>query len=151
MPFFLPRKLVELEYLGGDADEPVDEEFEQLAESYLDDIDFAFYFVNFGTSKDEYLELTKREKYFIRKAHENKIVQENTLMRNAVLNAISNAMRKKSQKFIDLWKKSRKELDKDLASNNLQIITEVERKEGKSWVDKIYEANNLKKPNRKEE
>ncbi len=150
MSFFLPRRLVELEYLVGDSDGPIDTEYEQLAESYRDDIDFAFYFVNFGTTKAEYLELTKREKYFIRKAHENKIVQENTLMRNAVLNAVGNAMRKKNQKFIDLWKKGRKELDKDLASNNLKIITEVEETEGKSWVDKIYHANNLRRPGKEE-
>lgn len=92
---FLPRRLVDFEYLGGSGDS-TDVEYDRLASQYHKDIDFAFYFVNFGTTKSEFLELTRREKAFIRKAWEDKQVRESELMRNAVLNAVSNAMRKKA-------------------------------------------------------
>ena len=34
-------------------------------------------------------------------------------------------------------------------SQNLSIIVEVKRKEGKSWVSLIYEKNGLKMPERR--
>ncbi|RLU51556.1 hypothetical protein DIX90_09090 [Streptococcus iniae] len=149
MPFFLPRRLVELEYLGGSEDN-TDYEYIELAKQYEKDIDFAFFFVEFGITKNDFLELTKREKLFIRKAWEDKLVRDNEFMRNAVLNAVSNAMRKKGSKFSDLWKRKQQPANMDVVTAHLEIISISEETEGKSWVDAIYKANNLKKPNREE-
>lgn len=117
----------------------------RLTTEYADDIDFAFYVVNFGYSREDYEQLTPRDVAFIRKAYETKTVQETTLLRNAVLNAVSNALRKKNARFQKLWKKVQKPLDKEKARNDAEIIFETEEKEGKSWVDKIYEANGLRR------
>ena len=62
-------------------------------------------------------------------------------MRNAVLNAVSNALRKKNARFRELWKKVARPIDKNLAEENLKIVQEIEEKEGKGWVDKILRAN----------
>lgn len=147
MPFFLPRRLVEFEYLNS---AEKDYEYEEIAKDYQNEIDFAFFVVNFGYSKEEYESLTAKEKMFIYKAYENKIVTNTTLIRDSVLNAINNALRKKGKKFQALWKKKRKLVDKDLLKERLKIVEETEAKEGKSWVDKIYKANRLKKPKRRE-
>lgn len=105
--------------------------------------------VNFGYTKADYGSLTRREKLFIYKAWENKVVSESTTLRNSVLNAVNNAMRKKGKKFVHLWKKKQMKLDKELAQENLKIIQGIEKKDGKSWVDLIYKENGLKAPKRK--
>ena len=117
----------------------------RLTTEYADDIDFAFYVVNFGYSREDYEQLTPRDVAFIRKAYETKTVKETTYLRNAVLNAVSNALRKKNARFQKFWKKVQKPLDKEKARNDAEIIFETEEKEGKSWVDKIYEANGLRR------
>lgn len=141
MPFFLPRRLVELEYLKGETDP----EYDKLAEPYRNDMDFAFFAVNLGYSKRDYYELAPREAAFIRKAWEEKLVSDNTLMRNAVLNAVSNALRKKNSRFRELWKKFGRPVDKEKVEDNLKIIQDIEAKEGKEWIDRIMKANGLKR------
>ncbi|MBM7717205.1 hypothetical protein JOC94_004230 [Bacillus thermophilus] len=89
------------------------------------------------------------EKAFIYKAYETKLVNEMTHIRNAVLNAVNNAFRKKNKKFIDLYKKKQAKADKEYNHNAIQVIHEIEEKEGKSWVDRIYKESGLKKPERK--
>lgn len=71
-----------------------------------------------------------------------------THLRNAVLNAVSNALRKKNKKFIDLYKKKQAKADKEYNHNAIQVIHEIEEKEGKSWVDRIYRESGLRKPQR---
>ena len=141
MPFFLPGRLVSLEYIKGEPDP----EFDKLAEPYRRDMDFAFFAVNLNYSKRDYEELTPREAVFIRKAWEDKLVSENTLMRNAVLNAVSNALRKKNSRFRELWKKVSRPVDKEQASENVKTAHEIEKKEGKGWIDRILEANGMKR------
>lgn len=141
MPFFLPRRLVDFEYLKGEPDP----EYEKLAEPYQNDMDFAFFAVNLGYSKSDYYELTPREAAFIRKKWEEKTVSESTLLRNSVLNAVSNALRKKNSRFHELWKKLGRPIDKEKAEDNMKIVQEIEEKEGKGWVDKILQANGLKR------
>ena len=104
----------------------------------------------FGITKNDFLELTKREKLFIRKAWEDKLVRDNEFMRNAVLNAVSNAMRKKGSKFSELWKRKQQPANMEIVNAHMEIISISEEAEGKSWVDAIYKANNLIKPVRKE-
>lgn len=143
MPFFLPRSLVELEY---SEEGEVDQEADGYLEEYSNEVDFAFFAVNFNYSKSDYNELTPKDKAFIRKAYENKVVKETTDIRNAVYNAIGNALSKKNSKFVELWKKNQKKADKEKAIEDIQSVLIIEEKEGKSWVDKIYKANNMKKP-----
>ena len=141
MSFFLPGRLVDFQYhSSGDQDS----DYDRLAEPYRKDIDFAFFAVYFGYSKSDYEELTPRETAFIRKAWEDKRVSESTLIRNAVLNAVSNALRKKNARFRELWKKAGIPVDKEKAQDNLKTVYEIEEKEGKGWIEKIYAANGLK-------
>ena len=66
-------------------------------------------------------------------------------MRNAVLNAVSNALRKKNARFREMWKKIQAPVDMELAKENIRIVAEIEEKEGKGWIDKILQANGLKR------
>lgn len=142
LPFFLPGRLIDFEYFSTDGS---DSQYDELAKPYRNDIDFAFFVVNFGYSKADYEALTPRERLFIYKAWESKIVSDTTHMRNAFMNGYVNARRKKNKRIIPLWKKKRKRADKNMVNDNLQIIKENLRKEGRSWVELIYKANGMKK------
>lgn len=118
----------------------------KLAEPYRRDIDFAFFAANFGYSKKDYEELTPREVFFIRKAWEDKLVTDSYMTYNAVFTATYNVNRKKNKKALKLWKKSKvQKADIETARDNLQIVHEVEGKEGKGWIDRILEANGMKR------
>lgn len=106
-------------------------------------MELAFFVVEVGMSKAEYEQLTETEKMFIRKRHEQKFINETTWLRNAVLNAVNNALRKKGKKFIDLFPKAPKKADKEYNENAIKTILEMEEKKGKGWVEKIYRANNI--------
>lgn len=116
-----------------------------MAEPYRDVMDFAFFAVNFHYSKSDYEALTPTEKVFIFKAWEDKAVSDSTIIRDTVLNAISNAFRKKNSRFRKLWKKIQKKSDKEKAKEDLAIVYEIEKKEGKDWIDKILKANGIKR------
>lgn len=110
-------------------------------------MDFAFFAVNFGYSKSDYEELTPREKAFIYKAWEEKVVAESYMMYNADFTATYNVNRKKNKRALKLWKKSKvRKADMEIVKDNLSVIREVEEKEGKSWVDLVYQRNSLKRP-----
>nr|DAG31496.1 MAG TPA: hypothetical protein [Caudoviricetes sp.] len=119
-----------------------------MAKPYQEDIDFAFFVVNFGYTKADYNALTERERMFIYKAYENNLVSQSTLLRDAVFNAVNNALRKKGKRFQKLWKKRPKKANKELVNTNLQTVQEIEQRE-KGWIDIIYKANGMKKPKRK--
>lgn len=107
-------------------------------------MDFAFFAVNFGYAKADYEALTPREIAFIYKAWENKLVSETTHLRNAMFNAISNAMRKKGKKFQELWKRKSQSVDKEVVKDNIKVVQTIEQREGKGWIEKIYQANGFK-------
>lgn len=111
-------------------------------------MDLAFFVVNFGYSKSEYQELTEAEKLFIRKEHEKKSINDTTYIRDAVFNAVTNALRKKGSRFQELFKKRPARADKEFNQEAMSIVLEVEKRDGKSWVDKIYQANGIKTPER---
>lgn len=119
-------------------------ELAKKAESYRDEMDFAFFHVNFHTTKADYLAFTEVEKAFIRKEYESKMVSENTQSRNAFYNAYVNANRKKNSKFQDLYKKKQEKADVEFNLDAIKAITEMEEEQGKTWVDKIYKANGMK-------
>lgn len=133
MPFFIPLRLLEPEYFKNENKEP------QEQSPYSEYEDFAFFAVNFGYSKKDYESLTPTEKAFIIKAYETKTVNDSTFIRNAVLNAVNNAFRKKGKQFIELWKKQQK-YDEEEIENDLKIIKENEEKEGKGWIALIYQG-----------
>lgn len=107
-------------------------------------MDFAFFVVNFHYSKDEYNQLTLKEKLFIRKEYENRMVRESTLLRDSVANAVGNVFRKKNKRPTPLWKKRTKKADKQVIRDNMRTIAEIEKKET-GWIDQIYKANGWKK------
>jgi len=142
LSFFLPSRLIDFEYFETNSDEGYPEE----AKPYQRDMDFAFFAVNFGYSKIDYEALTPREAAFIYKAWENKIVSDTTHLRNAVLNAVTNALRKKGKKFSDLWQKKARKVNQEVVNENLEIMKQIEEKEGKAWVEKLYKANGFNGP-----
>ncbi len=141
MPFFLPRRLIEYEYFSGEPDP----DYEKIAKPYQKEIDFAFFAVNFGYSKTDYEELTPKEKAFIYKAWEEKIVSDSYHVYNAVFTATYNVNRGKNKKALKLWRKAKvRKADMEIIQDNLKIIREVEQKEGTAWIEKIYRANGMK-------
>lgn len=111
-----------------------------MAKSYSHERDFAFFHVNFGTSKQDFLSMTEVEKAFIRKEYETKTVFEMTQFRDAFFNAYANANRGKNRKFQDLYKKKQSKADVEYNMNAVETIMKIEKRDGKSWVDKIYRA-----------
>ena len=114
-----------------------------MAEPYRNVMDFAFFAANFHYSRADYDAITPTERAFIYKAWEDKTVSESTVLRDAVFNAVSNAFRKKNQKFRKLWKKRQEKADMEVVKDNLRIVKETEDREGTAWVKQIYKANNL--------
>lgn len=131
-----------MEYL---ADGEVDSEYEKEAKPYQREIDFAFFAVNFGYSKEEYEQLTFKEIAFIKKEWENKIIRDSYNMYKSVFTAFYNVNRPKNKGALKLWKTKPKKVDKAEYEENIKIIKHMENKNGKSWVDKIYKANGLKR------
>lgn len=136
MPFFLPSRLVELKYLTGEPDP----EFEALAKSYLDDIDFAFFVAEFGYTRSEYEELTPRQVNFIKKAWEDREVRQTNLINMAVNNSLANLHRKKGRSPIPLWQKAEK-VDVEKAKDHVSIIKAMDKRDGDGWIKKIWAAN----------
>lgn len=151
---YVPLELVEYKYFDtSPSKEPITDkqkELAKMARSYADERDLAFFVVNFGFSKQDYDKLTDLEKMFIRKEYESKLVNDMTHIRNAVLNAVNNAMRKKNKKFIELFSKKNEKVDREYNIKAVDVITEIERRDGKSWVDRIYQESGLRKPQMKE-
>lgn len=148
MRFFLPRRLAELEYLASDPDP----EYEEIAEPYQRELDFAFFAANLGYSRRDYDELTPLERVLILKAWENKVVSESYMTYNACFTAYYNVNRKKGKKALKLWRKaSVKKADTEVVRENIAIAREVAAAEGDSWVDLIYKANGLKRPKSKKQ
>lgn len=90
--------------------------------------------------------MTELERAFIRKEYESQVVFTNRQIRDAFYNAYVNANRKKNAKFQELYKKKQEKADKEYNINAIKVINEIEKKEGKSWVDKIYRAAGMKIP-----
>ena len=74
------------------------------------------------------------------------------MMYNAAFTAAYNVNRKKNKRALKLWRKARtRKADMEVIHDNLAVIREVEVKEGKGWIDVIYQKNGLKKPERRQE
>ena len=98
-----------------------------------------------GEPDPDYEELTPKEKAFIYKAWEEKIVSDSYYIYNAAFTATYNVNRGKNKKALKLWRKAKvRKADMEIIQDNLKIIREVEQKEGTSWIEKIYRANGMK-------
>ena len=106
--------------------------------------DFAFFAANFGYSKAEYAALTRKEKLFIVKAYENKLVADSNILSAAVANAVSNVFRKKNQRPKKLWKIQPKQGDLQERQEQTRIAQQVASQDDTSWIEKIYAANHRK-------
>lgn len=109
---------------------------------YAELFSLAFFVANFNYTKAEYEKLTIKERKFILKAWENKVIFENHLDRNAVSNAYINANRKKGAKSFPLWKKAvNKNIDIKKLKADFREIEKIENEDGgKKWVQAIYAA-----------
>jgi hypothetical protein len=123
---------------------PADIRLKELAEPFKYERELAFFVVNLGRSREEFEDFTEKEKLFIQKEYETKFINDTTWTRNAVLNGVSNAMRKKGAKFIDLFKRKNPRADIEFNENAINTILDMEKKKGKSWVQKIYEKMGFK-------
>ena len=128
MPFFLPDELVQFQYF--ETDEP-----DIKAGPYRHEIDLAFFVVNFGFSKRDYLDLTTRERAFIYKAWEDKVVRESQLSYDATFLAIANFFRKKGKSIKKLWeKKKTRRVD---PQEYRQLVHEIEKEDISGILDTI--------------
>ena len=95
--------------------------------------------------------LTPRERMFIRKAHENKVVFDSTILRDAVMNANYNLNRKKGKRFKRLWTLIGKitQTEKETYKENRKKILEIEKEKPSNWIEKIYRANGWKMKKKK--
>ena len=100
MPFFLPRRLIELEYLK--TKNPSSEEEIKEAKPYRNDMDFAFFAVNFGYTRAQFNALTPREIAFLYKAYEDSFVSRSYQLYNACFTAFYNANRGKKRRALKL-------------------------------------------------
>lgn len=137
MPFFLPRRLIDFEYLTY---KQPDDDYIEEAKPYQKDMDFAFFAANFGYSKSEYEQLTPREVRFLYKAYEDKIVSESYRIYNAVYTAFYNANRSKRKRALQLFKKKPEKINKATAQENMNAVLESQKNDG-DWVRRLYEAN----------
>lgn len=79
------------------------------------------------------------------KAFEDRVVRDTSLQNMAFGNALSNLHRKRHAPPIPLWQKPANPTDVEQAKQHIQIIKDMEKRDGKGWVSKIYKANRLKK------
>ena len=101
LPFFLPNELIGFRYLTTSAEDKGTEK----AGEFQREIDLAFFIVNFGFTKRDYMELTPRERAFVYRAWEDKLVRDSQLNHDATLLAEANAHRKRGRSVKPLWTK----------------------------------------------
>ncbi|MCD7959532.1 MAG: hypothetical protein LUF89_08700 [Ruminococcus sp.] len=144
MPFFVPRRFIELEYLRDDKPKKYTEQEEKENAKYSKLQDFAFFAANFGYSKVEYEILTPTEKAFLLKAYEEKVVSDSSLLASAVANAVGNVLRKKGKRPQKLWKKKPKPGNVEQRDSDVEIAKRNAEKDGNAWIARIYAANHRK-------
>lgn len=109
-------------------------------------MDFAFFVVNFGYSKKDYLSLTPAEKMFIMKAYESRMVSESTLDEQAVELAVGNVLRKKGKQRQHLWKKKAPKINVEESKMLFYEIQKMEEEQGKDWVRLVHQNAGIRMP-----
>ncbi len=139
MPFFLPRRLIELEYLK--TKNPSSEEEIKESKPYRNDMDFAFFAVNFGYTRAQFNALTPREIAFLYKAYEDSFVSRSYQLYNACFTAFYNANRGKKRRALKLFRRAHSEAaDKEKIKENLAAVEESNRNDG-DWLGRLYREN----------
>lgn len=65
---------------------------------------------------------------------------------NAMFAAFYNVNRSKRKKPLNpLKRRTMQAVDKEQIINGAEAVKQIEEKNGKSWIDKIYKANGLKR------
>lgn len=87
------------------------------------------------------------QRALILKELELKEVKEDMRINAAVINAISNANRGKNKPFKKLWKKKKGSttVNPEKFKTQIKDILELEKEQGKDWVDLIYQANGIER------
>ena len=93
--------------------------------------------VNFGYTKADYLDLTPREKAFIYRAWEDKLVRDSQLNHDATLLAEANAHRKKGRSVMPLWRKKGA-----VDPEEMQRLVHKEKKRDMTSIIKIIRRKN---------
>ena len=97
----------------------------------------AFFVVNFGYTRKDFDDLTETERLFIKREYEEHLVTQSTVIRDAVLNAVGNALRGKGKAFRKLWRKV-SEVDKKQAEDDLAFVRHMEEQnKDNNWIDII--------------
>lgn len=116
-----------------------------MAKPFRKEVDFAFFAVNFGYSKADYEALTPKEKAFIYKAWENKLVSDVTFMYNAVFTAVYNANRPKNKRALKLWRNVKtRRANEETVRKNYTAALEAAKNDGDTWIKKVYAVNGMK-------
>lgn len=68
-----------------------------------------------------------------------------SMMYKAGFTAYYNCNRSKRKKALKLFDKRSQKANMEAVENSIAVAMEVEAKEGKSWVDKVFYANGIKK------
>lgn len=119
-------ELTEYEYFES---APLDPEREEMQAYFLDVIDYAYFAVKFGWTKEEYEQLTHIERRFIRKEIETATVRDSELFQQIIEQAIGNSFRKKGKKYRKLFKKLKKDLSQPIAPVEFaQLATAIKKK-----------------------
>lgn len=103
------------------------------------DIDFAFFAAELGYTRRQYEELTPRDKAFIRKAWEDRIVRETNTLHSVIYSAVLYTKPKKSgrlRKFKPFWKKNAPKATEEMKQEALQLEAR-EKEKGFAWINKI--------------
>lgn len=75
---------------------------------YHTELDYAFFAVKFGWTREQYDKLTLVERLFIMKEIEEQTVRDQGILQSTIEIAISNVLRKKGKKYRRLFKKLKK-------------------------------------------
>lgn len=123
MRFFLPSRYRRFSYLSGQSEEQTKTGEELGAHSAT--LDFAFFRIRAGVTYDEYRNSTRAELVLIAYEWEQSRIFENTITRNAIINAIANTHRKRGARFIDLWKPVQQKATAEEIESGRALVAEM--------------------------
>ena len=130
------KELTEYEYFEP---APYDPHYKHISSYFKNELDFAYFVVKFGWTREQYDSLTEVERLLILKQIETETVQEQEKLQATFELAISNVMRKKGKKYRKLFKRVKKKLKDE------QPITKDEAKQIKKALAKRM---GIPKPNK---
>lgn len=123
-----------------------------MAEPYRRQLNYAYIAANLGYSKLEYYDLTPLELALLPRAIEQRTVGNIYAMYRACYAAFYNVLRKKGKRALKPITKGRvQRADMEVVRENIEIARQVIAQEGDAWVARVYQANGLRRPQKKKE